>query len=149
MECILFIGIQASGKSSFYREHLFHTHVRINLDMLKTRHREQRLFETCLAIQQPCVVDNTNPQISDRARYLAAARAAGFRTIGYYFQSQIGPALERNAARPSSERIPDAGVRNTHARLELPRASEGFDALYYVRMAPHGGFSVEEWTLEV
>ena len=40
MEMVLFVGIQATGKSSFYLERFFRTHVRINLDMLKTHHRE-------------------------------------------------------------------------------------------------------------
>jgi predicted kinase len=29
MEAVLFIGIQASGKTTFYRERFFDTHVRI------------------------------------------------------------------------------------------------------------------------
>ena len=43
MEMVLFVDIQASGKSSFYLERFFRTHVRINLDMLKTLHREDLL----------------------------------------------------------------------------------------------------------
>ena len=39
-ECIIFVGIQGSGKSTFYKENFFKTHVRINLDMLKSRNRE-------------------------------------------------------------------------------------------------------------
>ena len=34
MEAVIFIGIQGTGKSSFYREQFFHTHVRINSDLL-------------------------------------------------------------------------------------------------------------------
>ena len=45
---VLFIGLQASGKSSFYRERFFGTHVRVNLDMLKTRNRESLLVTACL-----------------------------------------------------------------------------------------------------
>ena len=33
MEMVLFVGIQATGKPSFYLERFFRTHVRINLDM--------------------------------------------------------------------------------------------------------------------
>jgi hypothetical protein len=43
MEMVLFIGIQAAGKSSFYLERFFRTHVRVNLDMLKTHYREDLL----------------------------------------------------------------------------------------------------------
>ncbi len=41
MEMVLLIGIPATGKSSFCREKFFHTYVRLNLDMLGTRHREK------------------------------------------------------------------------------------------------------------
>ena len=44
MEMVLFIGIQATGKSAYYLEQFYRTHVRINRDMLKTRHREDLLI---------------------------------------------------------------------------------------------------------
>ncbi len=111
MEAILFIGAQASGKSTFYRQRFFRSHVRINLDMLKTRHRERLLLNACIEMKQPFVVDNTNPNTEDRQRYIKPAMAAGFRVIGYYFQSEIAECLRRNAQRPLAERVPDAGVR--------------------------------------
>ncbi len=55
MEAVLFIGIQATGKSSFYLERFSRTHVRINLDMLKTRHRETLLLKACLQGKIPFV----------------------------------------------------------------------------------------------
>ncbi len=45
MEEVIFCGIQASGKTTFYRERFFDTHVRISLDLLRTRRREQLLLE--------------------------------------------------------------------------------------------------------
>src|ERR671926_345106 len=100
MEAVIFIGVQASGKSSFYKERFFRTHVRISLDMLRTRHRERLLLGACLAAQQPFVVDNTNPTPAARARYVVPARAAGFHVVGYYFQTALAGAIRRNAARP-------------------------------------------------
>ena len=60
MEAVIFIGIQGTGKSSFYQEQFFHTHVRINLDMLKTKHRLRLLFNACLEAGQSFLLDNTN-----------------------------------------------------------------------------------------
>ncbi|MBN1315005.1 MAG: hypothetical protein JXA42_06040 [Anaerolineales bacterium] len=37
MQAVIFIGIQATGKSTFFKERFFNTHVRISLDLLKTR----------------------------------------------------------------------------------------------------------------
>ena len=142
---IILIGIPASGKSSFCRERFFTTHVRINLDMLRTRHREKLLVEACLAGGQPFVVDNTNATRESRARYIQPARSAGFRVIGYYFSSRVQEALERNSRRQGKERIPDKGILAAAGRLELPAQEEGFDELWYVRMDGKGGFLMEEW----
>jgi predicted kinase len=86
MEAILLIGIQAAGKTTFYKERFFKTHIRINLDMLRTRHRESLLLNACIEMKQPFVVDNTNPKKQDRLRYIDRAKEAGFQIIGYYFQ---------------------------------------------------------------
>src|SRR4051812_23031890 len=99
MEALIFTGLQASGKSSFYKEWFFDTHLRINLDMLKTRHREKLLLQACLAMKQPLVVDNTNPTSAERARYILPAREAAFRVVGYYFHSTLSDCLRRNELR--------------------------------------------------
>lgn len=149
MEAIIFIGIQATGKSTFYKERFFDTHIRINLDMLKTRHREEILIRACLGAKQPFVIDNTNPTIEDRARYILPARAAGFRVSGYYFQSSSKDAIDRNNNRPQAERVPEKGIRGTFNKLQMPSLDEGFDRLFYVKINEASAFVVEEWADEV
>ncbi|MCE9616542.1 MAG: ATP-binding protein [Lentisphaerae bacterium] len=141
MECVILIGIQASGKSTFCQERFAATHIRINLDMLKTRRREACFLKTCLETRQRFVVDNTNPTVADRARYIEPAKAAGFRVIGYYFRSTLDEALSRNAQREGKACIPAAGVRATQERLQEPGLDEGFDELFEVAAAG-GGFVV-------
>lgn len=148
MEAIVLCGIQATGKSTFCKERFFSSHVRLNLDMLKTRHREEVLLRACIDAKQPFVIDNTNPTRAERQRYIAVAKAAGFRVIGYYFASRVVDAVARNAARPTTDQIPDIGIKGTSARLELPNRGEGFDDLFYVRIA-ESGFDVQEWRNEV
>jgi predicted kinase len=150
MEAILFIGIQAVGKSTFYKERFFATHVRINLDMLKTRHRELLLLQACIAARQPFVVDNTNIFRRDRARYIDAAKPAGFRIVGYYFQSRLKDALQRNSQREGKANIPEKGVLAKYQRLEIPSYAEGFDQLYYVAIEPAASqFLIREWEDEI
>lgn len=143
MELVVFTGIQAAGKTTFFRERFFDTHVRINLDMLRTRHRERLLFEACLLAKQPLVVDNTNLSRTDRANYIVPARAADFGVVGYYFRSVLAESMTRNAARQGAARVPERGLRGAAGRLEQPELSEGFDALHYVRI--EDGFVVEPW----
>ncbi len=150
MEAILFIGIPGSGKSTFYLEKFFDSHVRINLDMLKTRHREMVLLDACIKAKQSFVVDNTNITLAERARYIPLARQAGFRVVGYYFQTNLGAALQRNRLRRGKAAIPSKGVLARYQQLELPDYREGFDELFYVRIDPvTNKFIVEEWKDEV
>lgn len=146
MEAIIFVGLPGSGKSSYYKERFFHSHVRISLDLLKTRHREIRFLETCLETDQRFVIDNTNPTKVERSRYIQAVKAARVRysIIGYYFESKVEDCLRRNAARFEAERVPKVAVLAKAKELELPSLEEGIDQLFYVRIT-EGGFVVEEW----
>lgn len=146
MEAVVFIGLQASGKSSFYKERYFSTHVRISLDLLRTRNRERQFLAACLVTRQAFVIDNTNPSRQDRAKYIEAAIEARYSVIGYYFRSKVDECLARNQER--SEIVPMAGILSTARKLELPRLDEGFEKLRYVRLT-ESGFVVEEWTNEV
>ncbi|MGE5612483.1 MAG: AAA family ATPase [Bacillota bacterium] len=145
MQMIVFCGIQGAGKSTFYREHLWQTHIRLSMDMLKTRHREEILLHACLAAQQPLVIDNTNATSDRRARYLRLAKAAGFRAVLYYFETTVPDALARNATRTGKDRIPDLAIRGTFKRFQLPTPQEGFDELYRVRVVPSGHFTLSPW----
>jgi predicted kinase len=142
-EVVILIGVQASGKSSFYLSKFFNTHIRINLDMLKTRHREKLIFDACLAAKQSVVIDNTNPTRQDRARYIEPAKSHAFPISGYYMMTSPEDCLERNESRADNLAVPEQAIRATWKRMEKPRLDEGFDELYAVR-AHEGYFIVEK-----
>jgi len=142
MEAIIFVGVQGAGKTTFYRERFFDTHVRISLDMLKTRERERTLVTACLASKQPFVIDNTNPTAEDRARYIPAARAAGFRIAGYFFETTLKEAISRNNQRTGKSKIPPAAIGGTLKKLQPPTVEEGFDEVHRVRVREDGSFEV-------
>lgn len=142
MQLVIFVGGQASGKSTFFKEYFADTHIRINLDMLKTRHREKLIFEACLHAKQKCVVDNTNPAPEDRARYIEFAKQAGFEIVCYYFDADVKTALQRNALREGKACIPEKGVMMTYKKLILPTLEEGFSTIYQVKIAQHQNFGL-------
>jgi len=143
MEAIVLCGLQGAGKTTLYRDRWLETHVRISMDLLRTRSREAALLELCLSTRQPLAVDNTNPTPAERRRYLEPARAAGFRVIGYLVDADPGEALGRNAQREGRRRIPERGVLGTARRLIRPVPEEGFDELWHATPSPGGGWRVE------
>jgi predicted kinase len=149
VEAVILVGLQGAGKSTFYKERFSETHLRVNLDMLKTRHREKRFLAACVETGQRFVVDNTNPTRAERQVYIRAAKDAGFRVVGYYFQSRVEDCQRRIEQRPADRQVPLRGILGTAARLELPALEEGFDELHYVRIEEGGGFVVEGWQDEV
>jgi predicted kinase len=118
--------------------------VRINLDMLRTRHREQLLLAACLAGKQPFVIDNTNPLPTDRARYIEPAREAGFRVVAYFFETSLAGAIQRNKQRAGKQRIPVPAIAGTMRKLQPPTAEEGFEAVYKVTISSEGAFVISE-----
>jgi predicted kinase len=143
MQVVILVGIQASGKSTFYQQRFFDTHVRISRDLLKTRNRELQLLRTCLETRQPFVIDNTNVVAEERARYIGAARAAGYHVVGYFFRTEPRAAIARNKLRQGKAVIPIPGILGTYKKLEEPRMDEGFDELYAVTLTPSNEFIVE------
>jgi predicted kinase len=144
MEAVILVGIQGAGKSTFYKERFSGTHARINLDELKTREREQELFAECLRTKRSLVVDNTNMKAADRARYISAARAAGYRVEGYFLESSLKDAIRRNGSRAGKAKVPVPAIAGALKRLEPMRKEEGFDQIFVVKNLDGGKFEVEE-----
>jgi predicted kinase len=146
VQAVIFSGVQASGKTTFYVERYLATHVRISMDLMRTRHRERRFLETCVQTGQRFVVDNTNPTAADRRPYVEAALQAGYEVLGCEFRASASDALERNGQREKAARIPVAGLLGTHRRLERMRHAEGFFRVLVVEIAAEGGFVVSTRT---
>ena len=141
---VILMGLQGSGKSTFYRMHLSEDFVRVNLDTLKTRYQEKLLIEECLYLQKSFAVDNTNPTRADRERYISVAKEHDYRIVGYFMESKIKDCMQRNALREGVAKVPDKAIAATSNKLEIPSYDEGFDELYFVR---NDGIAmtVEEW----
>ena len=111
----------------------------------KREARQRRLIGEALARGASVVVDNTNPLAEDRVPLIALGREHGARVVGYIFESDLETCLARNAARVGRARVPDKAIHITYRKLLWPSSTEGFDALFYVRAGPEGGFDVREW----
>ena len=145
-ELIIFIGIPASGKTSFFHEHFVETHYHVSLDIFRTRHREETELLAAITAGRDIVIDNTNVSEAERSRYIAPARAAGYRIIGYYFQSCLAACAARNEAR--NNKIPHLGMLERATQLQAPTIAEGFDELFYVKLED-GKSLISPWRQEL
>ncbi|MFK7750570.1 MAG: AAA family ATPase [Kordia sp.] len=148
MESIIFIGIQAAGKTTFYKNHFFDTHIRISLDQLNTKNKQNQFLQTCFDTQSKFVIDNTNPEVQTRKEFIEKAKQHKYKVIGYYFSSEIKKAIERNNRRVGKKRIPEIGIKGTFNKLVLPKFEEGFDELYFVKIVDDT-FEITPWKDEI
>lgn len=134
MQIIMFVGIPGCGKSTFYKEQFFNSHLRISLDLLNTRNKEQRFLNLALSLQQRVVIDNTNVLREERNKYITQAKEKRYEVVGYYFDSNLSNCLERNEKRSGKDRIEKVGVIAKFKQLQPPSFDEGFDKLYFVKI---------------
>lgn len=146
-ELAILIGLQASGKTSFYRNVLAGTHAHVSKDAFPNARRRQvrqlRLIGEALDAGLDVAVDNTNPSAEEWAPLIAAGRKRGARVVGYWFPPDLVGSVTRNAARDDKTRVPDVGLYATVKRLRRPRPADGFDELFTVRFDGRGGFDVQ------
>jgi predicted kinase len=136
VECVILIGLPASGKSSFYRERFAGTHDHVSKDLMRNTRRparrQEQLIAESLALGRSVVVDNTNPSAAERAPLIRLARAHGAVVAGYFFPTDLRDALRRNRAREGRARVPEVAIFTARKRLERPTLAEGFDQLFEV-----------------
>jgi predicted kinase len=140
LELIILVGLQGSGKTTWYHEHFAATHVHVSKDLMpNARNREmrqQQQIEEALSAGRSVVVDNTNPSIESRAPLVAAGHRRGARVIAVYFEAHVPTSLMRNRAREGKARVPDVAIFRTKKQLVPPSLDEGFDEIRIVPAQP-------------
>ena len=139
-ELIVFVGLQGSGKTTYYRQHLAATHVHVSKDRMKnTRDREERqrrMIAEALGRGESVAVDNTNPTPVVRGPLIALAHEHGARATALFFESTAKDAVIRNRAREGKARVPDVVIYVTSKKLVPPSIDEGFDEVRVIPPAP-------------
>ena len=145
-DCVIFVGLPASGKTTFYHQRFAATHRHISKDLWPTSaqkdSRQARDIRAALTKGEPVAVDNTSPAVADRLAIISIARELGARVIGYYFSATTREAVGRNRGREGSARVPDVAIFTKAKRMVVPTRAEGFDELYCVAIAADGSFDV-------
>ncbi|MFD3534755.1 AAA family ATPase [Streptomyces sp. NPDC058664] len=147
LDVAVLVGLQASGKSTFYGQLLAGRYALVSKDLFpraarRKQERQMRLVEAELAEGRSVAVDNTNPSSDEWRPLVSAAHVHGATVTAYWFPPDIAGSQRRNATRQGRERVPDVGILATFTRLRRPTPGDGFDAVYEVRFDGRGGFLV-------
>jgi len=136
VELVVFVGLQASGKSTFFRERFAETHQHVSKDLFPNNRnknrRQEHLLRAALAVGRCVVVDNTNPTLEDRRALIGLGGEYGARIVGYFFDASVGECIRRNEVRKGKARVPDVAIYTTAKKLVTPSIEEGFDELLCV-----------------
>lgn len=131
MECIILIGIPASGKTTFYNDKFSDTHLRINLDTLGRRSREKAIFETAIKNKIKICIDNTNVTIKNRKKYIPLLKENNYKIIAIYFLPNLEQAIKWNKQRKRT--IPECAIKKYNIDIVAPSKNEGFDEIFIVQ----------------
>ena len=152
MELIILIGLQASGKSTFYRTRFAETYEHISKDLLKSSKNKNQmqaeLIERAFDDQRSVVVDNTNVTVQDRLPLIKLGRKYRATITGYYFQPDVLSSRTRNLEREGKAQVPDKAIFITAYKLEPPTYAEGFDTLYFVHIGTDSTIENPVWEIE-
>lgn len=131
VEVVIFVGLQASGKSTCFHEHFAATHAHISKDRMPNnshpQRRQMQLLDDALTQRKSVVVDNVNPTFEDRQVLIQLARRHGARIGCIHFRAPFAVCAERNALRDEKKRVPEVGLKVASAKLQVPTRAEGFD----------------------
>ncbi len=138
MELVVFAGLQASGKSTFFHERFAGTHEHVSKDLFphnrNKNRRQEHLLRAALSAGRSVVVDNTNPTPEDRRPLVRLGHEYGAKVVGYFFDANVRECLRRNERREGKAQVPDVAIYATARKVVAPSIKEGFDELYCVRL---------------
>ena len=140
LEMIIFVGLQAAGKSTYYHANLAATHVHVSKDLMTNVRdrdaRQQQMIEEAFRAGKSVAVDNTNPLPAVRAPLIALARRYGARVVAYFFENAVKDAVARNRLREGKARVPDVAIFVAAKKLVPPVIGEGFDEVRVIPPLP-------------
>jgi predicted kinase len=128
-EAVIFVGLQGSGKTTYFTNHFAATHTHVSRDIQETAERERALIRECFRSGRSFVVDNTNATRAVREPYIRDAKAAGFHVLSFFFDTPVRTAIGRNNHRKDKKPIPVPAMLRTAKRLEPPSMEEGIDEI--------------------
>lgn len=135
-EVVVFVGCPASGKTTFYNQFMSHSRYHhVNRDKLGTWQKCVHHCQMALERGYSVVVDNTNPDVESRARYIEVARSHKLPVRCMLFTTSLDHAQHNNRFRervtkdPDYKKIPLSAFTSFQSKFVHPLLTEGFSEI--------------------
>lgn len=141
-EVVVFVGFPASGKTTFYEKVMKpDNYVHVNRDKLGTWQKCVALCEQQLLRGRKVVVDNTNPDIESRSRYISSAKKYGVPVRCFQFTTTLAQAKHNNKFRELTtnsdiKKVTEIAYNTFKSRFVEPSITEGFAEVIKVGVNP-------------
>jgi bifunctional polynucleotide phosphatase/kinase len=135
-EMVVFVGFPGCGKSTFFARKLApHGYERINRDSMRTVERCMSNAVALLSQGKSVAIDNTNPSIEDRARFIKLARERKVPVRAFVMQHTEALANHMNILRSRLgivPRVSSVAYNIFKSRYQPVDTIEGFDEIVNV-----------------
>ncbi|XP_055052025.2 bifunctional polynucleotide phosphatase/kinase isoform X2 [Misgurnus anguillicaudatus] len=142
-EVIVAVGFPGSGKSTFFQTHVIPKgYVYVNRDTLGSWQQCVSACERALKEGKSVAVDNTNPDLESRKRYIDVSRKAGVPCRCFNFTATLEQAKHNNRFRemaPSTTKhvhVNDMVIHSYKNKFVPPSLSEGFSEILQINFVP-------------
>ncbi|KAM4704500.1 bifunctional polynucleotide phosphatase/kinase [Rhinophrynus dorsalis] len=142
-EVVVAVGFPGAGKSSFIKEHMITKgYVCANRDTLGTWQKCVAACEETLRNGKSIIIDNTNPDLESRSRYVDCARKAGVPARCFLFAATIEVAKHNNRFREMTYTgkghvsVNDMVINSYKSKFVAPSTNEGFSEILKINFVP-------------
>ncbi|XP_078609417.1 bifunctional polynucleotide phosphatase/kinase-like [Branchiostoma floridae x Branchiostoma japonicum] len=142
-EVIVMVGCPASGKTFFVKQNLVSKgYVHVNRDVLGTWQKCVAACSQALAGGKSVVIDNTNPDVESRKRYVDCARQARAPCRCFVMAASLDLCRHNNRFRDMTYtgaghvKVADPVIFSYRKKYVEPQVTEGFDQIVKVNFVP-------------
>uniref|UniRef100_A0A8C5WF91 Polynucleotide kinase 3'-phosphatase n=1 Tax=Leptobrachium leishanense TaxID=445787 RepID=A0A8C5WF91_9ANUR len=140
-EVVVTVGFPAAGKSTFIKENLVSKgYVYANRDTLGTWQKCVAACEEALRNGKSIVIDNTNPDVESRGRYISCAQKAAVPVRCFEFTATVDVAKHNNRFREMTQKghvsVNDMIINSYKSKFVAPSLKEGFSEILKIHFVP-------------